>query len=180
MNVMGKIVTVFGSALPLENDVEYQLAYNLGKRLAQNGFTVCNGGFDGTMEASARGAKEAGGSTIGVTAHFYGRSANEWIDKEIRVPTLVDRLLKLIEIGDAYVVLKGGTGTLLELAAVWEFMNKGTISQKPFVLVGNFWYSVAKTVDEDLGIDTRGSFSRYMTFTDTPEECVNILTKRLL
>jgi len=82
------------------------------------------------MEASARGAKEAGGKTIGVTFNIKGRAANSWIDEQIHVPALIDRMMKLVELGDAYVVLKGGTGTLLELAAVWEFINKGLLAEK--------------------------------------------------
>ena len=67
MEIARKIVTVFGSSRPGEGDEEYLLAYEVGKNLALNGFTVCNGGYAGIMEASARGAKEAGGKTIGVT-----------------------------------------------------------------------------------------------------------------
>ncbi|HEX9829152.1 MAG TPA: LOG family protein, partial [Bacteroidota bacterium] len=70
-----KIITIFGSSRPVESDEEYRLAFTLGKHLAQGGFTVCNGGFAGIMEASARGAKEAHGSTIGVTVNAFQRKA---------------------------------------------------------------------------------------------------------
>jgi uncharacterized protein (TIGR00730 family) len=129
-----KIVTVFGSSRPSEGDEEYRLAYEVGKNLARNGFTVCNGGYTGIMEASARGAKEAGGKTIGVTfKNNFKKSLNRWIDEEMFQTTLIERMMKLVELGNAYVVLKGGTGTLLELAAVWEFINKGLLKEKPIV-----------------------------------------------
>jgi uncharacterized protein (TIGR00730 family) len=135
---MAKVVTVFCSARVAEHDADYQHAYEVGKALAQAGFSVCNGGFGGAMEASSRGAKDGRGNTIGVTFDVKSRKPNPWIDKQIHVPKLIDRMLKLVELGDAYVVLKGGTGTLLELAAVWEFINKGLVDEKPIVIVGDF------------------------------------------
>jgi len=134
-----KVVTVFGSSRPAPNDPEYRQAYELGAALAHAGFAVCNGGFGGTMEASARGAREAGGHTIGVITTAFGkRSANRWIEEVIEQESLLARMMKLIELGDAYVVLKGGTGTLLELSAVWELMNKGLMSEKPICILGGF------------------------------------------
>ena len=54
---MNNVITIFGSSRPVKGDEEYQLAYEVGKQLSLAGFTVCNGGFGGIMEASARGAK---------------------------------------------------------------------------------------------------------------------------
>jgi predicted Rossmann-fold nucleotide-binding protein len=67
-------------------------------------------------------------------------SANEFITEEVSTGCLQERLGKLIELGDAYLVLPGGTGTLLELADVWEHKNKGFANaDKPIILVGAFW-----------------------------------------
>ncbi len=174
---MKKTVSVFGSSRPAESDPEYKLAHDVGKQLAHAGFTVCNGGYGGAMEASARGAKEAGGSTIGVTCEFFSRHANQWIDQTICVPTLVERLMKLVELGDAYVILKGGTGTLLELAAVWEFINKNVIREKPIVLVGNFWKGVVETLGEEL--QQEGATARFIHNVSTAEKCAEFLKKEL-
>ena len=65
------------------------------------------------MEAVSRGAKESGGKTFGVTAQFFQRSANPWIDTEIRVNSWQERLFELIRLADGYVTCKGGTGTLV-------------------------------------------------------------------
>jgi len=175
---MAKVVTVFGSSRPIEGTTEYELARWVGRDLALAGFTVCNGGYRGTMEAAARGAREAGGHTIGVTTSFYSKRANDWIEREIRVSSMHDRLLKLVELGDGYVVLKGGTGTLLELAAVWEMINKNVIAQKPIVVIGEFWEPVVKTVQRDIeedGLTTEGQVVR----VETSEDCAALLRSRL-
>ncbi|MBN1397606.1 MAG: LOG family protein [Bacteroidetes bacterium] len=174
-----KIVTVFGSSKPIEGDEEYRLAYEVGKHLVANGFTVCNGGYSGIMEASARGAKEAGGKTIGVTFNnHFGKTSNSWIDEEILKPTLIERMLKLVELGDAYVVLKGGTGTLLELAAVWEFINKKFIKERPVILIGNFWNDVVETMREELIREGMSDCTKYIRQCSSPEECAEIIKER--
>ncbi len=180
MEIVKKIVTIFGSSRPSEGDEEYRLAYEVGKNLALNGFTVCNGGYAGIMEASARGAKEAGGRTIGVTfQNIFKKSVNRWIDEEMFQPTLIERMMKLVELGDAYVVLKGGTGTLLELAAVWEFINKGLLKEKPIVIVGDFWNGVIETLREELLWEGAGDCTKYIHRTSSPEECAKLLKEQL-
>ena len=174
-----KKVTIFGSSRPVEGDEEYRLAFTLGKHLAQAGFTVCNGGFAGIMEASARGAKEAHGSTVGVTVKAFQRKANKWIDREIHLPDLTQRLMKLVELGDAYVILKGGTGTLLEFAYVWEFINKGLMKEKPIVVLGKFWGGVIRTLREELIWEGLGDCTKHIRQVETVEECVEYLKEKL-
>ena len=143
-----KIITVFGSSRPRERDVDYAEARALGKELAQYGFAVCCGGYAGVMEAVARGAKEAGGKTYGVTAEFFVGHANEWIDVEVRKKTWQERLFSLIELADGFVACKGGTGTLAELAVAWEMLNKAVMPAKPFVVCGDFWQPILERVRE--------------------------------
>jgi uncharacterized protein (TIGR00725 family) len=143
-----KIVTVFGSSRPHEDDLDYQEAQNLGKALAVRGFTVCSGGYGGVMEAVSRGAKHAGGKTYGVTAEFFKNEANRWIDAEVRKKTWEERLFALIAMGDGFVVCKGGTGTLVELAVVWEMLNKSVMEAKPCVVLGEFWLPILERVRE--------------------------------
>lgn len=143
-----KIVTVFGSSRPKAGDDDYEEARALGKALAGRGFAVCSGGYGGVMEAVARGAKDAGGKTYGVTAEFFGRRANEWIDLEVRKKNWEERLFELIRLGDGFVACKGGTGTLVELAVVWEMLNKSVMSAKPFAVLGDFWQPILDRVRE--------------------------------
>ena len=174
-----RVVTIFGSSRTQPGDTQYEIALELGKLLAQAGFTICNGGYGGTMEAAARGAKEAGGSTIGVTTEFVSIQANPWIDRNIVVKTLTDRLLKLIELGDAYVVLRGGTGTLLELASVWELMNKKVIRERPMIVLGDFWSAAIETVKKELTIEGLEWSSQHVTLVRDADECVKVLKGRL-
>lgn len=148
-----KVVTIFGSSKPKEGDAEYEFARSLGYELGRVGFTICNGGYGGIMEASARGAKEAGAKTIGVTVATFKGTANKWIDEEIKAKDLFERLKILIEKGDGYVVLRGGTGTMVEFSLVWELINKGMINPKPFAVV-NFWIPIIETISEQLKIES--------------------------
>jgi uncharacterized protein (TIGR00725 family) len=143
-----KIVTVFGSSRPKAGDAEYEEARELGKLLAKCGFAVCSGGFGGVMEGVSRGAKEGDGKTYGVTAEFFKRKANAWVDTEVRMDTWDARLFELVRLADGFAVCKGGTGTLVELAVVWEMLNKSVIAGKPIVVVGDFWQPILDRVRE--------------------------------
>jgi len=145
-----KIATVFGTSKTQPGEAVFWVAESLGRLLAENGFAIANGGYGGTMLAAAKGASEAGGCIIGVTCTAFKRGrANEYVTEEISTDCLSERLAKLIELGDAYIVLPGGTGTLLELADVWEHKNKGFANaDKPIILVGAFWYPLLKMMTE--------------------------------
>lgn len=152
-----KTVTIFGSSLPDESSPIYGEARRLGKLLAEAGFEVCNGGYGGLMEASARGAQEAGGHTIGVTCSIWPAPANRWIAEEVRTRSFLERLLMLIERGEAYVVFPGGTGTLAELALVWEMMNKSTLSKtvggpKPLLVMVPYWQPVLQCLNREMAL----------------------------
>ncbi|HXT26299.1 MAG TPA: LOG family protein [Candidatus Eisenbacteria bacterium] len=148
MRARERIITVFGSSRPREDHADYAEARSLGRVLAEAGFAVCSGGYGGVMEAVSRGAREAGGKTYGVTAEFFKPKANAWIDTEIRVTTWQERLFELVRVADGFVTCKGGTGTLVELAVVWEMLNKSVISGKPMVVLGEFWAPILDRVRE--------------------------------
>ena len=170
-----KTITMFGTGRAKSNDEVFRLAYEMGKLLAQGGFAIANGGYGGTMLAAAKGAAEAGGEVIGVTCSAFGGKPNEYISREIVSQSLDERLDKLIELGDGFLVLPGGTGTLLELAKVWELQNKGFLSEgKPIIIVGEFWKGLLDTIDSD----DAGS-SQYIEQAHGPQEAVEILKARL-
>ena len=177
---MKKVISIFGSSRPQEGDPEYTEARTIGRELAMGGFIICNGGYGGIMEASSRGAKEAGGETIGVTVDTFARMANRWVDREIRESTLVRRIETLVDAADAYVIVKGGTGTLLELAYVWEFINKKFIPEKPIIIVGDFWSKVVETLKDELLWEGLGDCTKIIQKVGTPRECAELLTRKLL
>ena len=144
-----KTITVFGSSRPRQGDADYEGARLLGRALAEKEFAVCSGGYGGVMAAVSQGAKEAGGKTLGVTAAFFKKAKlNSWIDMEVRKKTWQARLFELIRRGDGFVACKGGTGTLVELAVVWEMLNKSVMPAKPFVALGDFWRPILERVRE--------------------------------
>ena len=175
---MQSTITVFGSSRPKFGDEEYLIAYELGRRLAQEGYVICNGGYGGTMEASAYGAKEGGGKSVGVVCDRFGDTANRYITETIHVQTHSERLHKLIELGDAYVILKGSTGTLVELALVWEYMNKSIIPVKPIIVVGEFWKAVIETLDTEFMFEGRRSASTFVSSVEGIESCLSKLKEK--
>jgi uncharacterized protein (TIGR00730 family) len=171
-----RTITIFGTAKADLGDTAYALAYTTGKLLAQLGFTIANGGYGGTMLAAAKAASEAGGQIIGVTCSAFKQSTpNQYVTHEIVTNSLDERLDKLIELGQAYVVLPGGTGTLLELAKVWESKNKGFLHpDKPIILVGRFWKPLLDLVTAE-DPDT----ARCIQQVDDPQQLPDILTKSI-
>lgn len=169
-----KVISIFGTSKAKTGEDIYELAFELGKGLAEAGFVIANGGYGGTMVAAAHGASLNNGKVIGVTCSAFKRGrANEYVNDEIRTDSLPDRLGKLISLGDGYVVLPGGTGTLLELAEVWELKNKHFISpSKPIILLGSFWQPVVKLIAVE-DHDSAGCLS----FADTVSQAVEMLKK---
>lgn len=161
-------VTIFGSSLPAEGSSTYIDALRLGRLCAESGFDICNGGYGGLMEASARGAHAAEGLTIGVTCDVWPMRANKWIKEEIRTSTYPERLMTLVARGDAYVVLPGGTGTLVELALAWELMNKSVLSgtvggRRPLLVWEPYWRPVIECLNQEvhLGATAAPSLERF-------------------
>jgi uncharacterized protein (TIGR00730 family) len=167
-----EIITVFGTGKASQGDQVYTTAYETGKLLAEAGFAIANGGYGGTMTAAAKGAAEAGGEVIGVTCSAFKKSRpNEYITREIVTHSLQERLNKLIELGDGYLVLPGGTGTLLELAHVWELQNKGFLNtQRPIIILGGFWRPLLEIIatDEPKALE-------YVQQAGTPSDAVRLL-----
>lgn len=141
-----KIITVFGSSRSQEGEPAYEEARTLGRALVEHGFAVCTGGYGGAMAGASCGAKEAAGKTYGVTAESFSAKANRWIDVEVRVATWQDRLFELVRLADGFVACRGGTGTLVELAVVWEMQNKSVMPAKPFAVLGDFWLPIIEQV----------------------------------
>ena len=172
----GKTITLFGTSRAKAGDSTFALALETGRLLAQAGFAIANGGYGGTMLAAAKGAAEAGGEIIGVTCSVFKSSrANEYVTREIITESLDERLDMLIRLGQAYVALPGGTGTLLELAKVWELRNKGFLKpDKPIILIGEFW----KPLVELLAADDPDS-RRHVELADNPEQAVELIIEEL-
>ncbi len=137
------VVAVFGSGDPPAGSDAYQQARAVGRLLARRGLTVANGGYGGTMEASARGAVDGGGAAIAVTCSIWSSVPNEYARRVVTTDTLAERLETLLHGSPGgYVVLPGGTGTLVELATAWEYLAKRIVAPRPLVCLGDFWTPV--------------------------------------
>jgi len=166
-----RIVSIFGTGRAAGGDSAYELAYAIGRGLAKKRIAIANGGYRGTMLAAAKGAAEAGGEVIGVTCSAFKGKANKYVTRQIVAKTLDERLDTLIRLGQAYIVLPGGTGTLLELAKVWELKNKGFLEgEKPIILVGEFWKPLVEVVASD-----DANASRFVKQVDSPVEAIEVI-----
>jgi uncharacterized protein (TIGR00730 family) len=183
MNTQPKTITVFGSSRPEDGNADYAEALELGRSLASAGFAVCTGGYGGVMEAVSRGARESGGRVIAVTASFFKYRANRWVQEETRLDTWQDRLFELIRLGDGYVACKGGTGTLVELAVVWEMLNKRAMEHRPFVVLGGFWQPIldrVREVERGHASSCGESGDPLVQSAPTPADAAQFLAARLL
>ncbi|PIQ88211.1 MAG: hypothetical protein COV73_00015 [Candidatus Omnitrophica bacterium CG11_big_fil_rev_8_21_14_0_20_43_6] len=182
---MVKKVCIFGSYKDLSKK-EKKEVIRLGKLLAQQGITVISGGFGGTMEDISRGAKSAGGKTIGVTWYKWEKpiykKANAFIDEEIVADCLFERIDIMLKKSDAFIVLPGGTGTLLELSAVLEHLNKGLIDPKPVIMLGNFWKPVLACLKNESVLSEKTKSKRKISccselvvFAKNADECIKKL-----
>ncbi|MBN2433283.1 MAG: LOG family protein [Acidobacteria bacterium] len=175
-------VTVFGSSRPVAGTPGYEQAYQIGRIIAEHQWELVNGGYSGTMEASARGAREAGGQVTGITVQtFTYARPNPFLTREISTATLFERLETLIRWGDLYVVLPGGTGTLVELGLVWEFCHKSA-AVKP-ILVDNFWQPLFQLLAEEVPSVPLLAAGRPLEptpalSTDLPRDLVRVLAVR--
>ncbi len=137
------LVVVFGGQRVERNSPLYAEAYRLGRLLAQAGYLVGSGGYQGTMEAVSRGAAEAGGYVVGYTCEIFTNvMPNPWLTEERPTPTLTARIERMAREGDAFVALHGGIGTLAEITVVWNLLLLDTLGPKPFLLVGEEWQAV--------------------------------------
>ena len=174
------VICVFGSYSPKPGEPLWESAWALGQALAAAGYTVANGGYDGTMLASAQGAKAAGGATIGVTCEVFNNyrgermQANAYIDREIGAEDLLCRIRTMMDLADGYVAMDGGTGTLLELACVWEFVCKGLTRPRPIIAYGEFWRPLVERI-----ACVRPKHAACIHLADSPAGVVEILAQEL-
>ncbi len=169
-----EVIAVFGGSRPLPDTAEYQEAYTTGKLLAAQGYVVMNGGYAGTMEASARGARENGGRTIGViSGEFDYLAPNTFLDETVTSADLFGRIREMQYRADAFIVLKGSMGTLAELALVWNLARIDVNQRKPIILVGDCWQQVFASWREHLAVtDAEVSLLQFVSDPQQAMECL--------
>lgn len=174
-----KTVSCLGFADASPEDPLFKEAYDVGKALAQAGYVIANGGGPGVMRATTEGAHAGGGKVIGVTfypkdvANFEGKDKNNPIDEEIKTDNYLTRTLKLLDISQAYVIFRGGTGTISEFGMAWGLARLYFGHHKPLILFGKFWENIMAAFLANMRMRPE-EFQVYRV-ASTPEEVVKSL-----
>jgi uncharacterized protein (TIGR00730 family) len=180
----GPCVTVFGSSRFTEGHRYYQLAREVGSLLARAGFTVMTGGGPGIMEAANRGAKEAGGRSIGCNIDLaQEQQPNGYLDRWITFRHFFVRKVMLVKYSYAFIALPGGFGTPDEIFETVTLIQTGKIQHFPLVLIGtDFWRPLINFIESQLvkagTIDPTDA--KYLMVTDSPTEAVKSITETAL
>jgi len=174
LHFAGPCVTVFGSARFPEQHKYYEMARRVGAQLARDGFTVMTGGGPGIMEAANRGAKEAGGRSIGCNIELpQEQKPNTYLDRWVTFRHFFVRKVMLVKYSYAFIAMPGGFGTLDEVAESATLVQTHKIAGFPIVLMGvEFWKPLLDfmrgTLVKDGTIDP-GDVDEFFV-TDSPED----------
>lgn len=141
LHFVGPCVTVFGSARFGPDHRYYGLARQVGRMLAESGFTVMTGGGPGVMEGANRGAKDGGGKSVGCNIKLpFEQKPNPYLDCWLDFDFFFVRKVMLVKYSYAFVVLPGGFGTLDELFEVLTLIQTGKVKDFPVALMGvEYW-----------------------------------------
>jgi uncharacterized protein (TIGR00730 family) len=175
---VGPCVTVFGSARVQPGQPYYELARAMGAGIARLGFTVMTGGGPGIMEAANRGAKEAGGRSVGINIKLpHEQAPNPFVDAMVEMEYFFTRKTLMIKYSYAFVVMPGGVGTMDELFEALTLIQTGKIRNFPVILLGQaYWADIMDSIyrmrDEGM-INAQDLDLLYVT--DSVEEAVEHL-----
>lgn len=171
-----RVVAVYGSSGVKPDEPDWQIAQEVGRSLGAAGYCVLSGGYGGVMAACSQGAAEAGAHVMGAEVGLFkqrGKELNRWVVERVPFETLRDRLYFLVQRPDAFVVLRGGIGTLSELALLWSLLQVGELPARPCVVVGPMWRRFVELFAETAPI--RPADMRWLTLVDRAEEVVPAL-----
>jgi uncharacterized protein (TIGR00730 family) len=184
LHFVGPCVTVFGSARFREGHPYYELTREVGRAIADAGFNVMTGGGPGLMEAANRGAKEAGGYSIGSNIELASeQKPNAYLDRWIEFPYFFVRKLMLLKYSYAFIAMPGGFGTLDEIFETVVLLQTGKMSNFPLVLVGkSYWEPLIEylrnTLLEQSTIDA-ADIERFV-ITDSPRDALDLIRERTI
>lgn len=179
LHFVGPSVTVFGSARVERDSPYYELGREVGRRLSDSGFTVLTGGGPGLMEAANRGAREAGGPSIGVNIELpHEQVPNPFLDRWITFEHFYVRKVMLVKYSVAFVVLPGGFGTMDEIFETATLVQTGKIHNFPIVLMGREYWAPLMAFLEERSLRA-GMIDppdlELLRVTDSPEEAVQVI-----
>ncbi|RMD96998.1 MAG: TIGR00730 family Rossman fold protein [Bacteroidetes bacterium] len=142
LHFVGPCITVFGSARFKEGHRYYEKAREVGAAIAKLGFTTMTGGGPGVMEAANRGAREAGGKSVGCNIVLpFEQKPNPYLDRWVNIRYFFVRKVMLLKYSYAFVVLPGGWGTMDEMFETLTLVQTKVIQRFPVVLIGTDYYA---------------------------------------
>ena len=181
LHFLGPCVTVFGSARFKEHHRWYALSQQLGYELARSGFTIMTGGGPGIMEAANRGAKEAGGYSVGCNIVLpHEQQPNPYLDKMVEFRHFYVRKVMLLKYSYAFAILPGGFGTMDEMFETLTLVQTGKIRRFPMVLMGTeYWRPLLDFVQHRMVAEKTISPKDAELFfcTDDPKEAARRITE---
>ena len=141
LHFLGPSITVFGSARFDENHVYYKMAREIGKKIAELGFTTMTGGGPGIMEAANRGAFENGGASVGCNIKLpFEQTPNPYVHKSITFSFFFIRKVLLVKYSYAFVIMPGGFGTQDEFFETLTLVQTKIIKNFPIVVMGKDYH----------------------------------------
>jgi len=182
LHFVGPCITVFGSARFGDDHPFYAQARQVGSAIARMGFTVMTGGGPGVMEAANRGAREAGGRSVGCNIELpFEQKPNPYLDRWVTCHHFFVRKVLLVKYSYAFVVMPGGFGTLDELAEALTLIQTKKIQQFPVVLMGrDYWAPFMSMVHAMVAAGTvSASDFDLMLVTDSVTEAMSHIEKYL-
>jgi uncharacterized protein (TIGR00730 family) len=176
LHFVGPCVTVFGSARFDETHEYYQLARQMGSRLARLGFTVMTGGGPGLMEAANRGAKEADGLSIGCNIQLpREQKPNAYLDRHVLMSHFFVRKVLLFKYSYGFVILPGGFGTMDECFEALTLIQTGKIHDFPLVVMDRaYWHNLQELLNDMLKAGTISADDlRLLYYADSVDDAID-------
>jgi uncharacterized protein (TIGR00730 family) len=183
LHFVGPCVTVFGSARFTEDHPYYAQARVVGARLAGLGFTVMTGAGPGIMEAANRGAKEAGGRSVGCNIVLpQEQKINAYLDRWVTFRYFFVRKVMLVKYSYAFVVMPGGLGTMDELFEAVVLIQTKKIESFPVVIFGrDYWKPLVEFLEEMVRVGTIDAQDLHLVlFTDSVDEAMAHIQKHAI
>jgi uncharacterized protein (TIGR00730 family) len=176
---IGPAVSVFGSARIGRGDPSYRTARTLARKLAKRGYAIITGGGPGIMEAANRGARDAGGVSVGCNIELpFEQGLNEFVTLGMEFRYFFVRKTMFVKYAEAFCIFPGGFGTLDELFEALTLIQTGKVQHFPVVLFGKSywrglldWLKKTPLVEKKIGREDLGLF----TITDDVDEAVSVI-----
>jgi uncharacterized protein (TIGR00730 family) len=180
---IGPGVSIFGSARTRSDDPMYKIAEQVGADLARAGITVITGGGPGIMEASNKGAAEAGGVSVGANIELpFEQGVNRFVNVPLQFHYFFVRKTMFAKYANGFVFFPGGFGTLDEMFEIFTLIQTQKLESMPVVLFGaDYWSGLMDWIDNTLLAEGKVSprDQQLYTITDEPGEVTSIMIEAI-